>query len=125
MTTATLLKVNISLGLANSFKGSVHYHHGRKHSSIQAGTVLEELRVLHLDHRLQETVSHSGQSLSIYDIITHPHSDTLPPTRPHLLQQGYSSSIQADESMVAIPIKSPHPACEREQWRKGRKKSTV
>ena len=51
MTTTTLLEESISLGLANSFKGSVHYHHGRKHSSIQADTVLEELGVLHLDPR--------------------------------------------------------------------------
>jgi len=37
------------LGLAYSFKGSVHYHHGRKHGSMQADMVLEEPRVLHLD----------------------------------------------------------------------------
>jgi hypothetical protein len=28
--------------------GSVHYHHGRKHGCVQAGRVLEELRLLHL-----------------------------------------------------------------------------
>ena len=38
------------MGPAYSFRGSVHYHHGGKHGSIQAGIVLEEeLRVLHLD----------------------------------------------------------------------------
>jgi hypothetical protein len=38
------------LGLAYRFRGSVHYHHGGKHGSIQAGLVLEkELRDLHLD----------------------------------------------------------------------------
>ena len=32
------------------FRGLVHYHHGRKHGSVQADMVLEkELRVLHLD----------------------------------------------------------------------------
>jgi hypothetical protein len=32
------------------FKDSVHFHHGRKHGSIQADLVLKkELRVLHLD----------------------------------------------------------------------------
>jgi hypothetical protein len=37
------------LGLAYSFRGSVHYHHGGKHGSLQAAMVLEEeLRVLHL-----------------------------------------------------------------------------
>jgi hypothetical protein len=30
--------------------GSVHYHHGRKHGSVQADMMLEkELRVLYLD----------------------------------------------------------------------------
>jgi hypothetical protein len=49
MTKATLLKDNIYLKLSHRFRGSVCYHQGRKHGSIQAGTVLEkELRVLHL-----------------------------------------------------------------------------
>jgi hypothetical protein len=40
----------MQLGLAYSFRGLVHYHHGRKHDSRQANTVLEkELRVLHLE----------------------------------------------------------------------------
>jgi hypothetical protein len=38
------------LRLAYRFRGSVYYHHGRKHGSVQAGMMLEkELRVLHLD----------------------------------------------------------------------------
>jgi hypothetical protein len=38
------------LGLAYRFRGSVHYHHGGKHGSIQADMVLEkELRVIDLD----------------------------------------------------------------------------
>jgi hypothetical protein len=38
------------IGAGLQFRGSVHYHQGRKHGSIQAGMVLEkELRVLHLD----------------------------------------------------------------------------
>jgi hypothetical protein len=38
------------LGLAYSFRGSVHYHHDGKHGSIQADMVLEKkLRVMHLD----------------------------------------------------------------------------
>jgi hypothetical protein len=50
MTIATLIKESISLGLTYSFKGSVLYHHGGKHGSMQADMVLEkELRVLHLD----------------------------------------------------------------------------
>ena len=50
MTEATLIKDNVQLRLAYRLRGSVHYHHGRKHGSIQAGMVLEKkLRVLHLD----------------------------------------------------------------------------
>ena len=52
MSKATLIKAKISLGLAYSFRGSVHYHHGGKHGSMPADTVLEkELRVLHLDRK--------------------------------------------------------------------------
>ena len=43
------VKSSIYLGLAYSFRGSVHYHHGGRHGSVQADMVLEELRVLHLD----------------------------------------------------------------------------
>jgi hypothetical protein len=34
--------------LVYSFRGSVHYHHGRKHGSVQADMMLEKLRVLEL-----------------------------------------------------------------------------
>jgi hypothetical protein len=45
---ATLIKENMQLGLACSFRGLVHYKHGW----MQADTVLEkELRVLHLDSK--------------------------------------------------------------------------
>jgi hypothetical protein len=37
------------LGLAYSSRGSIHFHHGEKHGSIQADKVLEELRVQYLD----------------------------------------------------------------------------
>jgi hypothetical protein len=43
--------------------------------------VLEELRVLQLNRRLE---FHTGWGLSIGDLKAHPSSDTLPPTRPHL-----------------------------------------
>ena len=48
MIKVTLIKENISLELADRFRGSVHYHHGGKHGSVQADVGLEELRVLHL-----------------------------------------------------------------------------
>jgi hypothetical protein len=35
------------LGLAYKYRGLIYYHQGRKHGSIQAGMLLEELRVLH------------------------------------------------------------------------------
>ena len=48
-------KGNISLGLAYRFRGSVHYHHGGKHGSIQADMMLEkELRVVHLDWQTEK-----------------------------------------------------------------------
>jgi hypothetical protein len=70
------------------FRGSVYYHHGRKHGSIQADTVLErELRVLRLDLKAaeREPVHYTGSGLSVRDLKGHPHSDSLPPKRPHLL----------------------------------------
>ena len=88
MTTTTLIKKNVYLGLAYSFKGLVHYH-SQKHGSVLAYMMLEEMRDLHLD--LQATVCHTGHSLSIGDFNACPHSDTLPPTRPHLLKQGHTS----------------------------------
>jgi hypothetical protein len=42
-------KFIISLGLAYSFRGLIHYYHGRNHGSLQADMVLVELRVLDLD----------------------------------------------------------------------------
>jgi len=55
MTTATLIKENISLGLAYSSQGLVHYHHGRKHGGLQTGMVLEkEMRILHLHLKAAE-----------------------------------------------------------------------
>jgi hypothetical protein len=40
MTMETLIKGNISLGLAYSFRCLVHYHHGRKHGTMQKFYVL-------------------------------------------------------------------------------------
>jgi hypothetical protein len=50
MTKATFIKDNNERGLAYTFRGSVHYHHGGKYGSVQADMVLERgLRVLHPD----------------------------------------------------------------------------
>ena len=60
MTKAALIKGNIYLGLAYSFRDSVLYHPSRKHGSIQADMVLEkELRVLHLDPKASRRLSSS------------------------------------------------------------------
>jgi hypothetical protein len=67
MTKASLTKVNISLWLAYSVRGLVHYHHGGKHGSVQADMMLEELRVLLLDLKAARRldVLLTGCSLSI------------------------------------------------------------
>ena len=63
---ATLIKENIELGLADSFRDLVHYHQGEKHGSTQADLVLEEeLRVLHLDTKAAGKDSDTGPGLSI------------------------------------------------------------
>jgi hypothetical protein len=74
------------LVLAYKIKGSFYYYNGEKHGSVQASMVLEELRVPLLVHkanrrRLSILRQPEGGSQS-----PHPHSDTLPPTRPHLFQ---------------------------------------
>jgi hypothetical protein len=95
MTTATLKKYLI--GAVLEFRGLVHYHHGKKHGSLQADMVLEkEQQILHLDLQVtEEPVCHREHTLNIYDFkgshMTHPHSATLPPAMPQLLQQGHSS----------------------------------
>jgi hypothetical protein len=83
------------LGLAYSFKGSVHYHNSRKHGSIQADMMLEKLRVLYLDLKAsrkrldstgsQEALSQHWEETEHRDIKAHSHSGTSPPTRPHLV----------------------------------------
>jgi hypothetical protein len=60
--TATLLKGSVSLVLASSYRGLVHYHHGGKQGVIQADIALEkELRGLHLDLQVAE-----GDSVALW-----------------------------------------------------------
>ena len=65
--------------------------------NLQADMVLEkELKVekeLHLDPtgNRKWTEFHTGYSFSIGNLKAHPFSNTLPPTRPYLLQQGHTS----------------------------------
>ena len=59
MASATLVKESIELGLACSFRGLAHYHHGREHSGAQADTVLEKkLKALHPDLQAAGRESH-------------------------------------------------------------------
>jgi hypothetical protein len=86
------------LGLAYRFRGSVHYHHGRKHGSMQTDVVLEELRVLHLEpmaarrgffcllQAARKRVSfHTGWGLRTGALKDHLHSDSLLLTRLHFI----------------------------------------
>ena len=87
MTMATLIKENISLGLAYSFRGSVHYLHDKKHSSFQAGTMLEELRVLHLEPKTRgvERLSQAANR-KISSALTSKH-----PAFPHIRKKTINS----------------------------------
>jgi hypothetical protein len=74
MNVATLIKENIYLGLAYSFRDLVHYHRGKKHSRMQADMVLEKLlRVLHLDPQT------SGDCLPYWAYLEHRRSQSPPP----------------------------------------------
>jgi hypothetical protein len=42
----TFIQENILLGWTYSFSGSVPYHHGGKHGSVQTDNVLEELGII-------------------------------------------------------------------------------
>jgi hypothetical protein len=102
---ATLINVNIELGLTCSFRSFVHYHYGREQGSAQVADV-EGPKVLILICRQQETMCYIGQSLSIRDFKACPHSDTLPPTRSCQANNAitpnsatpYGPSIQTHES---------------------------
>jgi hypothetical protein len=60
-----------------------------EHGGMQAGMVLEkEVRVLHLDLQAADedcAQMDTGHSLNIYALKACLHSDTLSPTKPHLL----------------------------------------
>lgn len=95
------------MGLAYSYRDSVHYHHHcGKHGCVQAEMVLEELRVQHLDlkvprrritlARLEDvcegskstpTVSHYLQQVQIYSKDSAPNSVTL--CEPNIQTQVY------------------------------------
>jgi hypothetical protein len=61
MTKATGIRTTFNWGLAYRFRGSIHYHQGGEHGSIQAGMGLEELRVLHLVPKADSRILMSRQ----------------------------------------------------------------
>jgi hypothetical protein len=81
------------LGIAYSFRGSVHYHHGRKHGSVQAGMVLEMLRVLHLvpkANRRRLLPDNLEEGLKAHSTVT------------YFLQQGHTYSIKATSPNMSL-----------------------
>ena len=82
--------------LAYSFRGSVRYHHSKKHGIVQADLVLEEQRVLHFNQKA------AGRRLSFPHWVKLEHWS--PPgstyTVAHFLQEGHTYSNKA------IPPKS-------------------
>jgi hypothetical protein len=77
--------------MAYRFRGSIHYHHGRKCGSVQADRVMEkELRILRLDlkvvrRKISRRIFHAARRW-----ISKPN-----PTVTHLLQQGHTNSKEA------------------------------
>ena len=70
------------IGAGLQFRGSVHYHHGRKHGSIQADMVLEkELRVMHLH-------VHAAEGDCVSHWVEGGHTSKPVSTVTHFLQQG-------------------------------------
>jgi hypothetical protein len=94
MAKATLIK-DIQLGLAYKFRGLVHFHQGRKHGCIQAGTGGGESSTSSFSGSQEKTGSHvARRRVSLYTLTvlyflqqghTSSNKATLPPTSPHLL----------------------------------------
>jgi hypothetical protein len=92
---ATLLKANIQLELAYSFRCLVHHYHGRKHGIMLADMVVEERKVLYLDPKSYRerlfsrqpggTSSILGRVRVLGNLKTNQHSNTISPIKPCLL----------------------------------------
>ena len=85
MTKASLIKDNIYLGVAYSFRCSVHYSHGEKQDSMQPDMMLDEPRVLHLDPK------HPGEDFHLPCAELKNRTSKPSPTVMHFLQQGHTS----------------------------------
>lgn len=65
MTTTTLTKESLELGLTYSFRSVVHFHCVSKHSCMQADGAARELGVLHQDPQAAGRESGTELDLSI------------------------------------------------------------
>ena len=108
MPKATLIKDNIYLGLANRFRGSVHYCQGRKHGSVHIDTVLKkELRVLYLILKTTRRLP-LAKLEHIYETskpVPTEHTPSNKATSPNSTTP-WAKHIQTQESMEAKPIQT-------------------
>lgn len=76
----------MSTELTYSFRGFVHYHHGKKYGSLQTDVVPEESCVLLLDlNTARKSLSSArGRAGALDNLKAHIYSGTLPPFRPTL-----------------------------------------
>ena len=79
-----------------SFRGSDHYHHGRKHGSLQVDMVLEkDLKILHLDPKVsrRRLSSIDSQEKAFFYIVCNLNIGALKPTPTvtHFLQQSHTN----------------------------------
>jgi hypothetical protein len=65
--------------MAYRFRGSVHYHFGRKHGSVQTDMVWEKPRVLYLNRKEARNRLSSGSWGK--GLKAHPYTDTVLPTK--------------------------------------------
>jgi hypothetical protein len=112
-------KENIYLGLPSRFRGSVHYHQGRKHGSFQGDLGLGEPK-LHLDPKTNRSLLSSGQlgggSQSLLLLQRHTSSKKAAPpncatSRPsvfkhNILLPGSHRLVKTHESMWNTPSHS-------------------
>jgi hypothetical protein len=56
------------IGAGLQFRGSVHYHHGEKHGSMQADVLEKELRVLYQDLQAAGRESDTGPGLNFWNV---------------------------------------------------------
>ena len=90
MSVGTLIKKTINWASCLHFRASVHFNHDSEHGSSKQTDAMLELRLPHLAGSRKSTDSHRVK-LEEIDLKARPHSDILPPRKPHLLQQEHTS----------------------------------